>query len=192
MKRRKKTITLRGIRHLWKRTGRRPVEVPLVTRELVDKVIAQPRQSSPITLQMPDSSNHAPSTLGNGHRLQWMVAASVVLLVAAGITSLIRTSEVSEAGLATAQTEPIFMQESGQALPSTDVQSIVEAATPPHTAPYTKQDAMVEKKHEWQTAQKPIADQEGHRNGGIVCYSGGSISDCCDEETVTNMLLAFL
>lgn len=191
MRRRMKTITLPRIRQLWKQTGRRPVEIKLITKELVDNVISQPRQTNPTYLQMQVSSSQDPSTLGHGHRLRWMAAACMVLLMAAGIVALIRTAEVPKTELTTAQAEPLPCQGNENTQPASAGQHELELERKTMQN-CDHQYALVEMKHEWQTVQKPSLDQAKHKNGGMVCYSGGSISDRCDEETVTSMLLAFL
>ena len=191
MRRRRKIITLPRIRQLWKQTGRQPVEIKLITNELVNFVISQPRQTNPTYLQMQIPSSQDPSTLGHGHRLRWVAAACVALLMAAGIVALMRTAEVPKTELTTAQAEPLPSQENESMLPASAGQHelVLERETMQNC---DHQYALVEMKHEWQTVQKPTLDQAEHKNGGMVCYSGGSISDRCDEETVTSMLLAFL
>lgn len=191
MRRRRKIITLPRIRQLWKQTGRRPVEIKLITKELANNVISQPRQTNPTYLQMQVSSSQDPSTLGHGHRLRWVAAACVALLMAAGIVALMRTAEVPKTELTTAQAEPLPCQENESTLPASAGQHELELERETMQN-CDHQYALVEMKHEWQTVQKPTLDQAEHKNGGMVCYSGGSISDRCDEETVTSMLLAFL
>lgn len=191
MRRRRKIITLPRIRQLWKQTGRRPVEIKLITNELVNFVISQPRQTNPTYLQMQIPSSQDPSTLGHGHRLRWVAAACVALLMAAGIVALMRTAEVPKTELTTAQAEPLPSQENESTLPASEGQHELELERETMQN-CDHQYTLVEMKHEWQTVQKPTLDQAEHKNGGMVCYSGGSISDRCDEETVTSMLLAFL
>lgn len=191
MRRRRKIITLPRIRQLWKQTGRRPVEIKLITNELVNFVISQPRQTNPTYLQMQIPSSQDPSTLGHGHRLRWVAAACMVLLMAAGIVALIRTAEVPKTELTTAQAEPLPSQENESTLPASEGQHELELERETMQN-CDHQYTLVEMKHEWQTVQKPTLDQAEHKNGGMVCYSGGRISDRCDEETVTSMLLAFL
>lgn len=191
MRRRRKTITLPRIKQLWKQTGRQPVEIKLITKELVNFVISQPRQTNPTYLQMQIPSSQDPSTLGHGHRLRWMAAACVALLMVAGIVALMRTAEVPKTELTTAQAEPLPSQENENTQPASAGQHELELERETMQN-CDHQYALVEMKHEWQTVQKPSLDQAKHKNGGMVCYSGGSISDRCDEETVTSMLLAFL
>lgn len=191
MKRRKKPITLRSIKQLRKRTGRRPVEVPLITKKLVDEVMAQPRQVNPIHLHRLSPSSQSPSTSMSRRRLIRLTAASVALLIAVGVICLTPGADDQEKGRMTARTESIMGQEDEK----TQIEIIEQPALKVEgesLRSHNHQHATVEKRHEWQTAQKPTSVQEEHGNGGIVCYGEGELSDSCDEEMVTRMLLAFL
>ncbi|MCQ2261958.1 MAG: hypothetical protein MJZ42_02245 [Bacteroidales bacterium] len=185
MKSRKRTkITLRSIKRLWKRMGRRPVEVPLISQKMIDEVTAQPRQATPVPILIPVTSQPHHNTSKLRYRLA--AAASVLLLIGTGTFWLSQTSGGEKQ--MTAQVE--FAEDSDRPVMNPLPISEVKKEGPRDDK---CQYARVVEKHQWQTATALPSCREGeHDNAGIVCYSEGRISENCDDEMVTTMLLAFL
>ena len=183
----RKKITLRSIKNLWDRTGQRPVEVPLITPELVDRITSLSRQSdeplSPMMLA-PSFCRHAVSPHG---RKAWIAAASLALLIAAGTVWLIRATGDEAEGREMARVVCLEEHPSAEAVvadcPAHETMDVSKGK-----AEYT----MVEHPTQWQTSQEITSAPEDFSNGGMVCYSDGRRTDNCDEEMVMRMLLAFL
>lgn len=191
MNRRDKPITLRSIKQLWLRTGRRPVEVPLITKKLLDEVTSQPRRPNPTPLHI-SSQRHLRSMMPMPHhRLAWTTAACTAALMTVGGIWLTSTTGDEEKGLMIARTEHSIAPapEENVILPSTSEQPLPETKKTTHTD--NRQYAIPEKQHVWQTAHKPTLENEEIVYGDITCYSGGFRSENCDEKTVTTMLMTF-
>lgn len=183
--RKKSPITLRSIKHLWERTGRRPVEVPLITKQLIDEITSQPRQYDATPFLVPTSTQPYPR-----RRWIWAAAASVLLLF--GALSLWQLGRVGyDERLVAVRVEPISELDEEAPSKMKDRQAPEEKRQVAQTD--VRQHAPMEEYHHWQTAEElPLSIAEEHENGGMVCYSRGQIAEDCDEEMVTRMLLAFL
>lgn len=186
MKRTKKTITLHSIKRLWKRTGQRSVEVPLITQELIDEITTKPYHAAPMPLRIP---TRPPKS---NHRLAWATAASILLLIGAGTLWLIRPAVCEKQKQTTVRASNTFGFGKVSELSTVKKTTMPEAKK--ETARNVKhQQAMNREKHQWHTVATPASSQDvKHDIADIVCYSEGHISDICDEETVITMLLAFL
>lgn len=192
MKRSKKAITLHSVKQLWKRMGIRPVEVPLITQNMIDEVTAKPRQSNPMPLNMPALSQPKQIASKPCYQLAWTMVAGVLLLIGVGTFWLTRTVGNEEQKQMTAQVKHTIGRDVGSNLPVMKELSLSDA-NKENTRSENPQFAKAFEKHQWQTAAKLSSSQvEEHGNEGIICYSKGHISDYCDEEMVTTMLLAFL
>ncbi|GEM_PF-3386827 len=192
MKRTNKSITLRSIKQLWKRTNRHPVEVPLITQKLIDEITAQPRQTKPLTLIIHSASHPNNNAAKSRHRLVWSAAACVLMLIGAATFWMTETAGGEEQKQATAHLGITTGLEEVSAPFAVKNLPLPEAKK--KTSRNVKhQQTMVEEKHQWHTVMTLASSQEEeHNNAGIVCYSEGRISDNCDEEMVTAMLIAFL
>ena len=191
MKKEKKAITLRSVKLLWNHAGQRPIEVSLITQELIDDVTAQPRREASDTILLPSAPRPNRQTADLRHRAA-RAAACIVLLAGAGTFWLARIDSVEEPKPSPSLSELNMRDEESAALPPA-VDTISAEDLTGNVQRSHHRYAMVREGHQWQTSAAPASCQEEeHGNAGMVCYSGGQFSDNCDEETVTRMLMSFL
>lgn len=199
----KKAITLRGIKRLWKRTGR-PIEVPLITKELINQITSQSRQSNEeiVKIDFQFSNN----VIKHSHHKWLSVAASVTVLISIGIlwttfhmstqfsqqdrdskdmnvNQSVATKQMQERGLIVAKIEHSSSGKSSSHVINRQSNNIKK------TENSFVSDSI---RNEWWSDIELSPDISEHGNSGMICYSGGSLSSSCDEEMVTSMLLTFI
>lgn len=201
MNNKNKAITLRGIKRLWKRTGR-PIEVPLITKELINQITSQSRQSNEEIVKVVFQSSN--NVIKHSHHKWLSVAASVTVLISIGIlwtashmssqfhdrdskdmnvNQSVATKQMQERGFIVAKIEHPSSGKSSSHVINRQSNNIKK------TENSFVSDSI---RNEWWSDIELSPDISEHGNSGMICYSGGSLSSTCDEEMVTSMLLTFI
>jgi hypothetical protein len=77
-----KTYTLREIKRAWKKAGRYPMEMPLISKELIEKVTSKPPQ--PDYRPLPGTPISSPRIPAQHLSRRWAIAASIAALLLVG------------------------------------------------------------------------------------------------------------